>query len=257
MARQRGIINLEGRVGNLSFYKTSDGFVVRTSTGVSGERVKNDPSFQRTRENGYEFGRASKASKLLRAALQAQLVNIADARVASRLTRDLLKIIQSDSTNNRGARTVPAGDISLLLNFQFNFTASFTQTFNAPFNAAINREIGTGTIIFEPFIPKIMIAAPQGATHYRILSGIVAPDFAKQTFVNALHSNELHELSSEQLQLQPLQISLPSGHKNLPIFLTLGIEFSQVIHGKEYPLQNSTKNAMAVVAVSGASDWDD
>jgi len=36
--------------------------------GVSADRIQNDPAFQRTRENGEEFGRAGAADKLIRMA---------------------------------------------------------------------------------------------------------------------------------------------------------------------------------------------
>ena len=52
MARQVGIIKLEGGIGDISFYKTKDGHLARTKGGVDGKRIANDPAFQRTRENG-------------------------------------------------------------------------------------------------------------------------------------------------------------------------------------------------------------
>ena len=52
MARQKGIIKLEGTIGDISFYKSKDGHLARTKGGVDAERIQNDPAFQRTRENG-------------------------------------------------------------------------------------------------------------------------------------------------------------------------------------------------------------
>ena len=66
MAKQEGLIKLKGTVGDLSFYKTKDGHLARMKGGVDAERIKNDPAFERTRENGAEFGRSGKAGKLLR-----------------------------------------------------------------------------------------------------------------------------------------------------------------------------------------------
>ena len=65
MARQKGVIKLEGRIGDLSFYKSGGDYLARAKGGVDGDRIKNDPAFARTRENGEEFGRAGKASKLV------------------------------------------------------------------------------------------------------------------------------------------------------------------------------------------------
>ena len=71
-------------MGGVSFYKTSqDGYLAREKGGVDAERIKNDPAFERTRENGAEFGRAGAAGKLLRNALRTLIINSSDSRVAS------------------------------------------------------------------------------------------------------------------------------------------------------------------------------
>jgi hypothetical protein len=69
MARQKGIIKLKGTIGDITFYKTQDGHLAREKGGIDASRIKTDPAFQRTRENGSEFGRAGKAGKVLRTAL--------------------------------------------------------------------------------------------------------------------------------------------------------------------------------------------
>ena len=87
MARQKGIIKLEGTIGDISFYKSKDGHLARTKGGVEADRIRSDPAFQRTRENGQEFGKAGKAGRLLRTSLRQYLQNAADSRMVSRLTR--------------------------------------------------------------------------------------------------------------------------------------------------------------------------
>src|SRR5690554_250220 len=87
MARQKGIIKLTGKIGDLSFYKSKDGYLAREKGGVDGERIKNDPAFVRTRENGSEFGLAATAGKTLRNAFRPMMMRAADNRITSRLTR--------------------------------------------------------------------------------------------------------------------------------------------------------------------------
>ena len=120
MARQTGIIKLKGTIGGISFYKTSDGHLAREKGGVDGNRIANDPAFQRTRENGSEFGRAGKGGKLLRNAIRELLQNAKDKRVVSRLTKTLVAVTKTDTTNERGLRTLQDGNLSLLENFEFN-----------------------------------------------------------------------------------------------------------------------------------------
>ncbi|MCC6760406.1 MAG: hypothetical protein IT252_04285, partial [Chitinophagaceae bacterium] len=48
MARQKGIIKLDGTIGGITFYKSQDGYLAREKGGVEGDRIANDPSFART-----------------------------------------------------------------------------------------------------------------------------------------------------------------------------------------------------------------
>jgi hypothetical protein len=52
MAKQKGIIKLKGTLGDITFYKSQDGFLAREKGGVDASRIANDANFQRTRENG-------------------------------------------------------------------------------------------------------------------------------------------------------------------------------------------------------------
>jgi len=65
MARQSSPFKFTGTIGDMSFYKSKDGHLIREKGGVSGERIKKDPKYQRTRENNAEFGNAAKAVKLI------------------------------------------------------------------------------------------------------------------------------------------------------------------------------------------------
>ena len=120
MARQRSIIKLDGTIGGITFYKSKDGYLAREKGGIPAERIANDPAFQRTRENGAEFGRAGKAGKVLRNSIRQLLQNVNDSRMVSRLTKEMVKVIQMDATNSRGQRNVIDGEAELLIGFDFN-----------------------------------------------------------------------------------------------------------------------------------------
>lgn len=86
MAWQKGIIKWKGSIGDITFYKTQDSNLSREKEGVDGNRIASDPSFQRTRENGAEFGHAGKAGKLLRSSIRSLLFNASDSRMVGRTT---------------------------------------------------------------------------------------------------------------------------------------------------------------------------
>jgi hypothetical protein len=250
MAKQRGIIKLKGTIGDITFYKSKDGYIAREKGGIDGNRIANDPAFQRTRENGSEFGRAGKAGKTLRLALRTLLLNSSDSRMVSRLTQVMVKVIQADMTNERGLRNVIDGEAELLSGFDFNISGKLGTTLFAPFVGGIDRVTGAITVDIEPFVPINMIAAPGGTTHYKIISAGTAIDFEAETFV--VSSSETAVLpwdSSTTVAINHTNTVTPNSTK--PLFLALGVEFYQGVNGKMYPLKNGSYNPLALVQVSG------
>ena len=166
-----------------TFYKTSlDGYLAKEKGGVSAERIKTDDAFIRTRENGSEFGRAGHAGKLLRVSIHDILNNGHDQRVTSRLTQAMVKVIHADTTNARGARTVVDGDVTLLQGFDFNIKAKLGATMNAPYTDVLDRVAGTASVNIPSFVPIDMLRAPEGTTHFKIVSAGTEIDFATGTY---------------------------------------------------------------------------
>ena len=251
MARQTGIIKLKGTIGGMTFYKTSaDGHLVREKGGIEKSRIESDPAFQRTRENGAEFGRAGKAGKMLRTALRALLINSADSRMVSRLTQQMVKVIQADLVNERGLRNVIDGEAELLLGFEFNLRGKLGTTLYAPFVGAIDRVSGEITVDIAPFIPTNMIVAPSGTTHYKIISGGAEIDFENEVFTVATSETAILPWDAT-LTVAIAQTNQVTAASTKPLFLALGIEFYQEVNGSMYPLKNGAFNPLALVKVSG------
>jgi hypothetical protein len=251
MARQKGIIKLKGTIGDITFYKTSqDGHLAREKGGIEKSRIDSDPAFQRTRENGAEFGRAGKAGKMLRTALRALLLNSADSRMVGRLTQKMVKVIQADAINERGLRNVIDGEAELLLGFEFNIRGKLGTTLYAPFVAAIDRPTGAITLNVDPFVPLNMISAPSGTTHYKIISGGAEIDFEAETFVVETTETAILPWNAT------LSVAVNHSHavtaaSTKPLFLALGIEFYQEVNAQMYPLKNGAFNPLSLVKVSG------
>ena len=251
MAQQKGIIKLKGTIGGITFYKTSqDGHLAREKGGIEASRIASDPAFQRTRENGAEFGRAGKAGKMLRTAMRGLLINSADGRMVGRLTQRMVKVIQADATNERGLRNVIDGEAELLLGFEFNIRGKLGTTLFAPYTAAIDRVTGEITLDVPPFIPINMIAAPSGTTHYKIISGGAEIDFEAETFV--VQTSESAILPWDAVLTVALaQTNLVTAASTKPLFLALGIEFYQEVNGQMYALKNGAYNPLSLAQVSG------
>ncbi len=250
MAQQKGILPLKGTIGNITFYKSKDGYLAREKTSVNKERIANDPAFARTRENGAEFGRAGQAGKVLRTALRSLLLNTADSRMLSRLTRELMKVIQADAVNERGLRNVIDGESELLEGFEFNANSKLSTSLFAPFTTNINRVSGELSVSIPAFVPTNMVAAPSGATHFKLVSAGVEIDFENKSYVVAI--GDSGSLPINSIATVPLNMSHQvTANSTKPLFLVLGIEFYQEVNGNEYSLKNGAFNALALVKVSG------
>lgn len=250
MARQKSIFKIEGTIGGVTFYKSKDGFLVREKGGVSAERFRNDPNFQRTRENSSEFGRAGKAGKTLRTSLRSLLKDISDYRMNSRLIQQMMRVIQLDRTSTRGQRNVIDGETILLEGFDFNQNSKLSSCLFAPYTVELDRSSGTAKADLPAFVPAESIASPEGASHYKIVSSAVAVDFEADTFISVEKSSTVLALGSAENPPLVLDNALSPGLTQ-PLFYVLGISFYQEVNGEMYLLKNGAYNALQIVKVEG------
>lgn len=225
--------------------------MAREKGGVSSKRIKTDAAFQRTRENMAEFGRAGKAGKLLRSSFRSLLQRTADSRMIARMTKEMMRVVKSDTVNGRGLRKVTDGELALLEGFEFNSNSQLGTTLFAPYSSAINRATGELLISIASFIPATMIAAPAGATHFKIVSAGTAVNFETEVYEAEISASGILPLDTVATAALSLASHVTAGSV-LPLFLALGIEFYQEVNGTPYPLKNGAFNALALAKVSGA-----
>lgn len=250
MAKQRGIIKIEGTIGDITFVKTKDGYIAREKTSMSASRIASDPAFARTRENMAEFGRAGKAGKLLRNAGRTLLQNAKDSKVISRLTKEMMRVLRADSTSTRGQRNIIDGETELLEGFDFNNDAKLSATIFAPYTSDIDRVSGQLTVSIPPFIPLERITAPAGASHYKISTLGAEINFEGENYVIDSHETPVLPLNGTMTQNVTMQNGVTANSTH-PLFLFLSIQFFQEVNGIQYPLNNGAFNALNLVKVSG------
>jgi hypothetical protein len=250
MAKQKGIIKLEGTIGDITFFKSKDGYVAKEKSGPTAEQIATDPAFQRTRENGQEFGRAGKAGKVLRNAVRSLIQNAADSKAVSRLTKEMMRVIKADSTSGRGLRNVIDGETELLEGFDFNINAKLSTTVYAPYTTTIDRVPGSLTLSIPSFKPSDMIAAPAGSTHFKIVSAGAEIDFEQEVSSSDVHESAVLPWDGTATAAMNV-IHNVTPNSTYPLFLILGIQFFQQVNGEMYPLKNGAFNALNIVKVSG------
>lgn len=248
MAKQRGIIKLEGTLDDITFQKTQDGYRAKTKSSVPAARIFTDLSYVRTRENMAEFSRAAKAARLFRTSFQSKARKVGDGRAGSRLVASMMKVLKQDAIHDRGLRTVVDGDVALLHGFEFNVHSTIESSMAAPFEASIDRANGEGSISIAPFIPEDMIKLPTGADHFIVFATLVEVDFENASY--KVFSKETEVLPWDTNATAAIDLTVASGGiSTLPLFLALGIEFRQEVLGKNYSLKNGAYTAMSIVKV--------
>ena len=249
MARLKGLLKIEGTLDNLTFYKTQDGHLVKTKSGVSGDRIANDPNFQRTRENGTEFGSSATAGKVLRNAVRNLMMNASDSRVTSRLTQIMTVIKNFDTTSARGERNVAVGiadpaALAILKDFDFNDSAALGGVLFAPFTVTT----ATGEISIPAFVPINDVSYPSGATQISMKAAYANVDFA--TGISAIEYSPVTNLpiggTNTPVTLTPEAVPAGTGTK----FYLILIEFFQEVNGIQYSLKNGSYNVLNIVEVA-------
>jgi hypothetical protein len=160
-----------------------------------------------------------------------------------------VKVLHADSTNQRGQRNVVDGKLELLEGFEFNIYGKLGTTLYAPYTTTVNRLSGSLTVDIPSFVPLNMIAAPLGATHFKIVSAGAEVDFESKTYTVDTKASDLLPWDSTATTAINLANTMKS-NSSLPLFLVLGIEFYQEVNGEEYPLKNGSFNALSIVKVS-------
>jgi hypothetical protein len=216
--------------------------------GVSGEKVKTDPAFERTRENMAEFTRGGKAAGLLRGAFREILINIPDKGMSKRLVKRFMKVIATDPVNGRGDRTVNHGELLMLKGFDFNDYTPLKETLFVRPVFIFDRATGQVTAHMPDFIPRKMINAGYMTTHFSVTVAAVAVDFEKEHYDHAIMTTDELAWDIEKLPAFDISLALPANSPN-PVIVALGIEFFQKVNTRKYILKSGEFNTSAVVNV--------
>lgn len=248
MAKLNGILKIEGTLQEMTFYKTQDGHLVKTKSGVSASRIATDAAFIRTRENGAEFGSAAKAGKILRNSFRVLIENAADNRVTSRVTQLMYRIQKQDVTSARGERKVSLGIATtegknLVKAFNFNSKSVLGSILLKPYSV----DTVTGVITIGDLVPTVDIKSVPGATHIALSGAFAAINFV--TGENEIQFTNTQNLpidnTSTPVTLTPVAVPTVTGTN----FFMLEIVYYQEVNSTQYILNNGAFNALSIIDV--------
>lgn len=248
MAKYKSLFNVEGTLGEVTFYKGKDGYYVRSKGGVSKQRILNDPNFVRTRENLSEFGNMASSGKQLRQAINALLGDAKDNRVTSRLTKVLSKVKNEDQTSLRGQRNVATGLLTdlgkhWLKGFNFNKNANLDSVLLTGYSL----DTVTGEVNIADLIPNQQMNVPGGATHVTFSAAFLNLDLStNESDLQVSNPVNLPINGTETtVTLTPTVAATGTGQS---VYL-LKAAFFQEINGQQYPLNNGAFNALQIIEI--------
>ena len=170
MAIQDSFIKIKGSLGGLTFYEKDGKSLIKTTSGVSKERIMTDPKYKRTRENMVEFGASAKIGKSFRTGFVSIRKAVSDNTLSGRVT-GMMKQINKVGNGVRGQRTFDIlANKQLIEGFEFHKKLKLSSVFFAPYSLPsidANRSIVDMTI--PDFHTGDFINAPEGATHFQLL----------------------------------------------------------------------------------------
>jgi hypothetical protein len=248
MAKQKGIIKIKGTIGDLSFYTTKYGDVVRTKWGPDKERRKNDPNFAEADRNSTEFGGCSASGKVFRHAVAAIISGASDSALNTRVNKLMFAVKNLDEKSGHGKRNVGIGlmnpkAINLFKGFNFNIDGPLDSILKAP--CVIDKV--TGRITVSGLTEKGAIKFPKGATHVCFTGGWARIDFIEKKSELKNSGVKLLPKNAEQksIILKPKAAPKIKGKD----FFILKIGFFQEQGGELYALEDRKYNAAAIVGI--------
>jgi hypothetical protein len=263
MARQEGNQRFIGRIGDLVYYKRKGVYLVRKVGSPSKKRIKEDPTFDKTRKLNCEFSAAAKAGHDFRFALSDVIQDIADSDLTGRVQGLFAKVIHHGE-GECGSRSIEVlNNAEQFIDFQFNRKNSFNSVFSGHYKITTKRSRKEASIHINSFDPKIDVNHSPGATHMRfcftllVFSDYTIPNKGKAyKVVNpTIHCEKLTVYSDYILLLKkssdvlltaklPIKAKLP---ESVGVIACIGVRFYKKENENMYDLIG--KNCMKVVEV--------
>lgn len=240
MARQSGPIKFEGSMGNVTFYKHKNGnYYARQKSQINKKRFKNAPEFEGSRCAGYEFGRASQISKLIRNTLVSNLNGI-EKLGHSKLTGIIQKVIQSDPISGRGERKFYLGNHRMMDGLELGKDSALSILGGKPKISIL--ELGKKVSFDFGHLGLIQVPKMDSPiTHYSISTFVlrledgpaVTCKKVEFTFPLSNFNQPISELGSHLIEYNQ------SMDDNQVILGAIGIRFYQRVNGKDFVLHDN------------------
>jgi len=248
MNKQSGPIKIQATINDLTYYKRKGEYLVKSKSSVSSKRLKYSPEYAALRQHQQDFGLASTGGKLIRLAFAPLIAPVADFNCVSRLTANVLKVLQSVQANPSGKRNILDGDLNMLKGFEFNAQCGLSQVLRKSIKLTANAGNVSVSIEIPEFVPSRHLKSPQVSSHFQMILGMAATDFNNASYQSAFA--ETAQMPVKSSLGNTLSITCALGEMTSdPVLIVVGMRFSQLNSVVYEPVLNSGYQALSIVEV--------
>ncbi|MHB9055652.1 MAG: hypothetical protein ACYC2P_05795 [Paludibacteraceae bacterium] len=248
MATVKGPLQIEGAMGNMSFYtrRGSDKIIVRSKGGASKRKIKTSPAFANLRLSQQEWKGCTGFTSVMRHTL-GLVIRIADYNLAAGLNAFAKNLQKTDENAEKGKRNIRLSRFRYTLDgFNFNRTFPFNSVVRVAPIATIHRETLSASVKIPRINTGIDLLNIQRLPFFRlsvslgVISDILFSENIKSyepvnRIMNGLNQTVTGEwFSSENiLPEQIMEVSLPDGliadlTDDVTLVVGIAVEFGKV-----------------------------
>jgi len=212
MAKNVGLIQFNGALGDLVSYERNGVQVIQRKGGFTAARIKTEERYAAVRKRQSEFGKCAKISSVLRQALLPWLQPIGDKMIYNRIQSMVMGVKNCDLLSEKGAKTFEKGlrtaaGASLFRKFQFNAKRSL----DSNVMVTQNFDFATGKVTVVPHGYKM------GSKHFLAMELLVL-SLDLETYDYELHSSGMQHF--KEMHVAPmLEAVVPTAYGFCAAFL--------------------------------------
>jgi hypothetical protein len=232
MARQDGVIPIRGKLDRIVFYKTSEGYLVKTKGSLDKKRVLKDPAFAGSRRASTAFKRAAEASGLLRRAMGLKALKCAETRMAGRLCGRMMQVVKTDRTDElMDQKLVERGNLELLRGFAWHRDKPVMSVLAVNFRVEMEKATGELRVVLPEFVPSEALGVGNSITHFEIICSGALLDFERGKYEGDYVSSGVLPMGGDAIGEMTLSCKVTAGSA-LPAVLGMGVVCYQEFGGE-------------------------
>lgn len=247
MAKVKAPFKFSGTLGNITFSDTTEGNIAseKREDYMTSEEFMANPIYDPIRNHGKEMGFCARKSRLFRLLAVNFYNNSKDVSFAGRANQILFEILEEDTINPKGQRTLTEGIKSpflheILLGFEGNKQKPLKKVLKTKYTHSPEER----TIKITNFIAENHLDWPEEATHVHLAMATANWNFENDTF-DTCYSEEIKIARESEEQTIVLSTANPKGDQLRLTYLY--IAFAKLERRKYKPFHRRS-NTVSIVA---------